>query len=384
MSGSSAREAQAQSQADSGAAAAAAAGAAAPKKQLNLDAVGCVLVVVAITCFALAITWGGGTYDWSDGRIVALLVVAGVFAALFSVWELYYAVAPVMPLRLFGVRNFACAAWIMFWSGFGMMAMAVYLPVYFQLVWGEDATQSGIALIPMMLAFPFGSMGAGISMSKTGTYYFQPIIGSFFFVAGGALMTTFTETTPFAQRIGFLILGGLACGLTIATPTATAQAAVLGKDRATTTSTVSFFGVLGRLCASAAGQTIMNNNFKANFADLASNAIAAARSGSPWTPAQLAAAKTHVYSISIAPVFWLSVAAGALLLAGAVFVQHIPLSGGHGAPKPAAPAAAEKTVAVEADADAPAKDASLTLRKADGAEGAAAPPAPASEDPAVA
>jgi len=320
--------------------------AALPKKAaFDLDIVGCVTVVIAVTSLALAITWGGGDYAWSDGRVFGLLVVAGVVGSFFAWWEVTQATNPVMPFRLFAVRNFWVANWVMFWSGFAMMATIVYLPVYFQTVWGQSATQSGISLIPQMLSFPFASIGAGVLMAKSGRYYWQPLVGAALLVVSCYLMTTFTPTTGSDQRVGFLILSGLGLGMTIATPSATAQAAVLGRDRAVTTTTVAFFGVLGRTISTAAGQALLNNAIPLQMAKV----------GAAYSVAQ-------AMSDSVTQVFWLGVGAGAICLAGGVWCEHIPLSSGHadkppapaaGAAAPAAPAAAAAAAASsESDADA--------------------------------
>jgi hypothetical protein len=255
------------------------------------------------------------------------------------VWETFYASSPIMPFRLFAVRNFWVANWIMFWGGFGMTSATVYLPVLFQLVYGEDATQSGISLIPLMLSFPFGAMITGVSTAKTGVYRIQPLVGAAILTLGSGLFTTFTEDSPIRNRIGFLIIAGLSFGLIMISPMQTAQAAVLGRDRAITTSTVSFFNMLGRLCATAAGQAIFNNNLAAQIRALRADATAAYASGAPWSVAQQAAKLQHAYLVSLTPVFYLGVAGGIILFLGAVWCQHIPLSTGHAAPATSAPAA---------------------------------------------
>ena len=102
----------------------------------------------------------------------------------------------------------------------------MYLPVFFELVWGETATQAGISLIPLMLAMPVSAMITGITMGKTGTYYVQPLVGAAVMIIGSALLTTFTYNTPVSQRVGFMILTGLGFGPGVVTPTQTAQAAV--------------------------------------------------------------------------------------------------------------------------------------------------------------
>ena len=92
-----------------------------PKRSaIDLDVVGSVCAVCGITALSLAITWGGGDYSWSDPRVFALLIVALVLGIVFSVWETHFATAPIMPFRLFAVRNFWVANWIMFFGGFAM------------------------------------------------------------------------------------------------------------------------------------------------------------------------------------------------------------------------------------------------------------------------
>ena len=341
-------------------------------KPLDLDLVGSLACITFVTAFALAITWGGGSYSWSDSQVWALFIVAALSGVFFVYWEVAHAASPIIPFRLFAVRNVWSSVGIMFFGGFAMMGLIVYLPVYFQLVWGQTATQSGIALIresgrrpfilpasatptlpacalthslpppppvplpALMLAFPFGSIGAGVAMAKTGRYYWQPLLGAAILMLGSGLATTFSPSTPFDRRAGYLIIAGLGLGMTIATPTASAQTAVLGRDRATTTTSVSFFGVLGRLVASAVGQTILNNSLHA----------AAGRIGPSYSPQQ-------AYSDAIAPVFWLGVVGGGALILAGLWMQHIPLSNGHAAKAPggegeggAAPAAAATALPV--------------------------------------
>ena len=236
-------------------------------------------------------------------------------------------------------------------------------------------------------------------------------------MTGSGLLTTLTETTSFANRAGFLIIVGLSCGMTVSTQTPTAQAAVLGRDRAVTTSTVSFFGMLGRLCASAAGQTILNNNAGSDIGPAVANALAAyaaalgvpvpalfdPTNGAGLTPQQLAQipqvvawGKQHGFAQAIAPVFWLGLAGGALLMCGAVWCQHIPLTAG--AKPPAAASAAAPATAIDDAAAAAAlkavadSDEASKLGKSAAASAAATAESPepaalaaaSSEDPVAA
>lgn len=50
---------------------------------LKLDPLGTLIFVPAIVCLLLALQWGGVTYDWSNGRIIALFVVFGIAIIAF-------------------------------------------------------------------------------------------------------------------------------------------------------------------------------------------------------------------------------------------------------------------------------------------------------------
>ena len=268
----------------------------------------------------------------------------------------------------------------MFWGGFGMTSATVYLPVLFQLVWGEDATRSGVSLIPLMLSFPVGAMVTGITTARTGVYRIQPLVGAVLLTIGSALFTTFTEDSAFPPRIGFLIVAGLSFGLIMISPMQTAQSAVLGRDRAITTSTVSFFNMLGRLVATATGQAIFNNNMKANAEQLKADATAAYKAGHPWSLDEKTWRLQHAYRISLTPVFFLGVAGGIILFLGAMWCEHIPLSTGHHAPAAAAEAAAPAAASSAAPAAAAVEDED---KKAAAAASAAAVKVGAAEEPST-
>ncbi|KAI0172246.1 major facilitator superfamily domain-containing protein [Hypoxylon sp. FL1284] len=55
------------------------------RKLKDLDLLGTVSLVASVVCLLLALQWGGSTYPWNNGRIIALFVMSGVLAVLFVV-----------------------------------------------------------------------------------------------------------------------------------------------------------------------------------------------------------------------------------------------------------------------------------------------------------
>ena len=54
------------------------------RRFLKFDPIGTALFVPAIVCLLLALQWGGTTYPWSSGRVVALLVVFALCIVAFA------------------------------------------------------------------------------------------------------------------------------------------------------------------------------------------------------------------------------------------------------------------------------------------------------------
>ena len=44
----------------------------------QFDPLGTVMFIPAVVCLLLALQWGGTTYPWSSGRVIALFVVFGL------------------------------------------------------------------------------------------------------------------------------------------------------------------------------------------------------------------------------------------------------------------------------------------------------------------
>lgn len=57
----------------------------------TVDYIGVITIVVAVICLCLALTWGGAEHPWNSADIIALLVVAGVFLAVFAYVESAFA-----------------------------------------------------------------------------------------------------------------------------------------------------------------------------------------------------------------------------------------------------------------------------------------------------
>ena len=95
----------------------------------------------------------GRTYDW--GTVVGPVTVWGLIGtgvavlALFVLWQARNRREPLVPLSLFGDRNFSLANLAITTVGFAITAMTFPLMLYAQTVRGMSPTEAALLLAPM-------------------------------------------------------------------------------------------------------------------------------------------------------------------------------------------------------------------------------------------
>jgi EmrB/QacA subfamily drug resistance transporter len=161
----------------------------------RLDVGGAVSITAALMLAVYAIV-NTNTAGWTSPRTLTLLAVAVVLFALFLVLETRVR-APLVPLRLFGLRNLATANAVgVLWAA-GMFAWFFMSALYMQLVLGYDALRVGLAFLPanlIMAAFSLGlsarvvmrfglrgpiAVGLGLAAAGLALFARAPVDGSF-------------------------------------------------------------------------------------------------------------------------------------------------------------------------------------------------------------
>lgn len=120
----------------------------------RFDIPGVVLSAVGLFLLVFGIQ-EGETYNW--GTIAGPVTVWGLIIAglavlvLFVVWQRLNKGEPLLPLALFGDRNFSLANIGITTVGFTVTAFSLPLIFYYQLVRGLTPTQSALMMVPMAL-----------------------------------------------------------------------------------------------------------------------------------------------------------------------------------------------------------------------------------------
>ena len=148
----------------------------------RLDVAGAVTVTSALMVAVYAIV-NGNRVGWVTGQTLGLLGVAVGLLILFLVIESRVE-APLVPLRLFRLRNLATANVIGVLSAAAMFAWFFLSALYLQLVLGYSPLQVGLAFLPANLLV--GGFSIGVSAKLVMRFGIRPplIAGMLFWTVG--------------------------------------------------------------------------------------------------------------------------------------------------------------------------------------------------------
>lgn len=178
-----------------------------------MDIGGTVLILGAVICFLLALQWGGVSKPWSSSDVIGTLVGAAVLLAAFIVLEIFLGDRAAVNTRLLKIKTM----WIMMLYNFIIsgcfFVLLYYLPIYFQVVSGVDAAESGIRSIPLVAGASIFAMVAGFLITATGEFQLVSLFGSTLVTVGSGLIFTLAAGSGSGEWIGYQVLVGIGLGL---------------------------------------------------------------------------------------------------------------------------------------------------------------------------
>lgn len=209
-----------------------------------LDLIGALLLMAATILLLLALNWGGIRFPWVSTPIFTLLAASLLCWGLFTA-RLMMAEEPLIPPSIMKnpvVRNGVLSACF----GVGVyIGLSIYLPIYFQSARGLSASESGLALIPLMLGSVFGAQITGRFLPRIRHYKRLSLSGLCIATSGSLLLALFA---PHLSLTGILVaLALISAGLGSLFPTSmvTVQNAVPMHQLGTATAAANFFRSLG-------------------------------------------------------------------------------------------------------------------------------------------
>ncbi|MER9327454.1 MDR family MFS transporter [Mesorhizobium sp. M0488] len=131
----------------------------------RIDGLGALLLVAATAFLLLALNWGGSTYPWLSREILGLLACSAVIWSAFAL-RLLRAAEPLISLEVLGNPIVLAGTLSMFLLQAASIGLAVYLPVYLQSVLGLSASESGTAMLGLMLGTVAGATFSGRTLPR--------------------------------------------------------------------------------------------------------------------------------------------------------------------------------------------------------------------------
>ena len=183
------------------------------RESTKLDVLGAILCAVGLggSVFALI---EQPNFGWAHPLIYLPLMIGLLSLAVFF-WHETRSSHPMLPLRLFSIRNFAVGniATLMIYAGLSLATFV--LAIFVQQVGGYSATQAGLALMPVtVIMFLLSGRFGGMS-GKFGPRLFMalgPIIGALGFIA----MLAVDSSVSYWTLLPGIMIFGLGLSMTVA------------------------------------------------------------------------------------------------------------------------------------------------------------------------
>jgi EmrB/QacA subfamily drug resistance transporter len=210
----------------------------------RIDVLGAALLGAGLTAILLVTTWGGREYAWGSPEIVGLAMAAVVLLAGFFAQE-RRAPEPVLPLRMFREPVFDVVSAVLFLTTCAFFAAIVFLPLFLQRVTGASAVESGLQLLPLLLAGTLSTAVIGRVVTRTGRYKVFPAVGLALMAIGLFLLSRLDETSSHATIALDMVVFGLGFGMVSQLLVLAIQNAVDRRDIGIATASANLFRSLG-------------------------------------------------------------------------------------------------------------------------------------------
>lgn len=244
------------------------------EKIKSIDYFGIFLLISGLVIFLLALTFGSqNRYPWNSAAIISCFTVGGILMVVFCVWSFLFSKNPLIPFELIKVGPLSAAALTAF-SMFGyFFGTVIYLVFYFQVLLGKSSIQSGISLLPIIIAMVVSSVAGGIIIHKT--KYIKPfnIFAGVLAPVGMGTICLLDIDSSTSKKIGCLIILGIAIGLQVNICLISAQISAPKTPGSTILSTtlINFSRALGAVIASCLSQTVYTSSFTRYYTEALKN-----------------------------------------------------------------------------------------------------------------
>jgi len=226
-------------------------------KAPRIDYPGALLLVGMTASLLLLLAWGGVEFPWLSWPTAGFAILVLVLFALFLLRETQ-APNPLIRLKLFRNRVFARSVAAGGMMVFAMLGSTVFLPLYFQLVFGMSPARAGAMLLPQVTGMVLSSVIGGHIVAKRRRNKAFLLAGlGLEAVALASLALLAWLAAPPALFLVSMALLGLGMGMGMPNLTTAVQNAVAHRELGAATGAMTFVRSLGGAVGVAASGAIM-------------------------------------------------------------------------------------------------------------------------------
>lgn len=293
----------------------------------QFDILGTTFFLPGVVCLLVALELGGSTYPWSSGRIIALLVVFGVCILVFIGIQFWRPETATIRPDMLKKRSVWAAGCFTFAMGSAFFVTVYYIPIWFQVVKGVSAYQSGIRNIPVLLSVVVGTILSGGLVSKIGYYTPFMLASSALTSIGAGLLTTFEPNTGHSKWIGYQVIIGLGIGLGLQLPLVAIQTVLDMSEIAIATAVMIFLQLFGASVFVSVGESVLTNKLISYISQNVPGVDAATAAGTGATnirnviPAEYLQGVIQTYNDALTQVFIIVLVMGCLTTIGSVAIE---------------------------------------------------------------
>jgi EmrB/QacA subfamily drug resistance transporter len=213
-----------------------------PRKH-RLDVIGALLMMAASVVLLLALSWGGKRFEWISPQIGTLLLASAILWGLFA-WRLVSTPEPFLPLAVLSNPVVRCAALAGACNMGTLVGMTIMVPLYFEVVLHLTASQSGLALIPLMAATVTFSTITGRLMMHVIHYKRMSLVGLSISIVSLVPLAIWPGSMPTVLVLLLLLIIGAGLGTVFPVSTVCLQNAVARSQMGVATGAANFFRAL--------------------------------------------------------------------------------------------------------------------------------------------
>lgn len=228
-------------------------------KALHLDLAGVILVLAAMACFILSMHYIGTAEGWSNKTAILYFAGSIAFTGLFIFVEYRMNSMAMIQFQFLKRRRFLeNCVYVFFLAGL-FFPLLFSLPIHFQSINNQTASEAGIRLIPLVLGISVFTMVSNFVVTHYPRHTALLVSGAVLGVLGASLISNVNENATTVMWIIFELIAAAGIGLALQIPMIANQASVSAIDIPTATSMTLFFETVGQALFTAASEAALLN-----------------------------------------------------------------------------------------------------------------------------